>query len=119
MASGSIPSIGREHVSICRFFTTLYQTQACHSLWGLLEARGSLSFSCYRETALWDTGRQVHRESYIDRENRGLTQNVVGPKGCCASNSGTTLTRNDLDRYIPRKQFSKLTEPRGPCFLVP
>ena len=29
------------------------------------------------------------------------------------------MTRNDLDRCTPRKQFFKSAELRGPCFLVP
>ena len=68
---------------------------------------------------LGGTGRQVHTETTQIRRKGHLTQNVVGSKGWQASNRGTELTRNDLDRYTPRKWFSKSAEPRGPCSLVP
>ena len=66
---------------MCAFFTTLDQTQAYHSLLGLLETQASLwPFPATRRKHLGAQVYSAQKATLIGR-TEGFTHNVVGHKG--------------------------------------
>ena len=102
--------------SMCIFFVTLYQTQDCLVLFGLLEDGVYIwFFSWCREITLGEKGKQLQTGSYTIRKRWGnLSQKDTGLRLCWACDEGATLTRNDLGRCRLRTGCPKSAETKAP-----